>query len=85
MSGMEYIRQQVNSQLLKLMLSKQEKLDKLKDLSDFNKGLIIMAWPQGQSISKTEGGVFLVFHGQYLPKSGPKKDDQWTGIRVMGA
>ncbi|ROL51094.1 Transposable element Tc1 transposase [Anabarilius grahami] len=44
-------------------------MGKRKDLSEFDKGQIVMARRLGQSISKTIScGVFLVCSGQYLSK-----------------
>ena len=79
-----HIRQQVNSQFLKLMLEKQEagKMGKCKDLSDFNKGWIVMARRLGQSSSKTAG---LLGCSRYTVVSTYQKEGQpvnrWQGHR----
>ena len=56
------------------------------DLNDLDKGQILMARQPGQSIFEAAGLAECSQCTMYVPaKSGPRRDNQWTGNRVMGA
>lgn len=55
---------------------KADKMSKGKDFMDFDKGQIVIATRLGQSHSKIVVGCFPVC-------SGPRKEDQQNGNRVM--
>ena len=58
------------------------KTGKRKDLSSFDKGHIVMASLQGQSISKPQ--LLWRVPGLHSIKSGPRKKKRRTGDRVVG-
>ena len=60
----------MNSQFLKLMCGVLDagEMGRSKDLSDFDKGQVVMARQLGQSISNGKAcGVLPVSNGEYLP------------------
>ncbi len=60
-------------------------MGKQKDLSDFDKGQIVKARQLSQSISNmTSFGWCSGLQWLVSNTSGARKDNQWTGIRVMG-
>ncbi len=61
-------------------------MGKRKDLSDFEKGQIVMATRLSQSVSKTASLVGVSGMQWFVPaKSGGRRDSRWTSARLMGA